>query len=84
MESLTVVKPDIAGHTQFQLCERPVVFDIDVFVFQRPPESFHNDGIQRAVHTIHTDLYSMGFQDCEKRIRGELTPLTVLKMPGTP
>ena len=49
MESLTVVKHDIEGYTQFQFCERAVVFDIDVFVLQRPPKSFHDDVIKRSI-----------------------------------
>jgi len=73
MESLTIVKHTIPRYTQFQFCERVVVFDGDVFILQRPPKSFHNDGIKRSVHTIYANLYSMRLQNREKRIRGKPT-----------
>jgi hypothetical protein len=82
MESLTIVKHTIPRYTQFQFCERVVVFGGDVFILQRPPKSFYNDGIKRSVHTIYANLYSMRWQNREKRMRGKLIALIGIENAG--
>ena len=54
-----VVKIHIMLNTETELRQADILFDFDVLIFQRPPETFHFCIIQTSSPSVHADLNAM-------------------------
>ena len=63
---------------------RVIVLEIDVFIFDGPPEALIKNIIKGAPFAVHTNLDLCGFQDLRKGRGGELRPLVGVKNLGSP
>ena len=75
MYSLRIVEIYIVLNAGPQLRQTDIIFDFDVFVFQRPPETLHFCIIPTASAPIHADLNSIFLQSSDEFITGELATL---------
>ena len=77
MNSLCVVEIHIVLNAGPQLRQTDIIFDIDVFVFQRPPETLHFCIIAAASVPVHTDWESIILQFFDELITGKLAAVTL-------
>ena len=75
MYSLCIVEIHIVLNAEPQLRQTDIIFDFDVFVFQRPPETLHLCIIAAASTPVHTDLNSIFLQFSDELITGLLAAL---------
>ena len=75
MYFLRIVEIYIVLNAGPQLRQTDIIFDFDVFVFQRPPETLHF-GIAAATSApVQADLNSIFLQFSDELITGELATL---------
>ena len=72
MNSLCVVEIHIVLNAGPQLRQTDIIFDFDVFVFQRPPKTLYLGVIPAALAPVHADLNSVFLQFIDKVITGKL------------
>ena len=70
-----VVKIHIMLNTETELRQADILFDFDVLIFQRPPETFHLCIIQTSSPSVHADLNTMSPEFRYELRAGELAPL---------
>ena len=75
MKPLGVIEVYIALDSETQLRQTDIIFDFDVFVFQRPPETLHFCIIPTATSPIHADLNVVSLQLFNELIVCELAAL---------
>ena len=75
MNSLCIVEIHIVLNSEPQLRQTDVIFDFDVFVFQRPPEMLHFCIVAAASAPVHADLNSIFLQFIDELITGLLAVL---------
>jgi hypothetical protein len=49
--------------------------EIDLFIFEAPPQPFHEDIVAPAAGPVHANLNATVFQEPSELLAGELTPL---------
>ena len=79
MYPLCIVEIHIVLNTETQLRQTDIIFDFDVFVFQRPPETLHFGIIAAASAPVHADLNSIFLQFSDELITGLLAALVGIK-----
>ena len=79
MYPLCIVEIYIVLNSEPQLRQTDIIFDFDVFVFQRPPETLHFCIIPAASTPVHTDLNSIILQFIDELITGKLAALVGIK-----
>ena len=79
MYSLCIVEIHIVLNAEPQLRQTDIIFDFDVFIFQRPPETLHLGVIPAASTPVHTDLNSIFLQFSDELITGLLAALVGIK-----
>ena len=70
-----VVKIHIMLHPETELRHANILFDFDVLIFQRPPETLHLCIIQTSSPSVHADLNSMSLEFRHKLRAGEMASL---------
>ena len=70
-----VVKIHIMLDAEAELRQTDVLFDFDVLIFQRPPETLHLGIIQTPSPPVHADQNTMSPEFCYKLRAGELASL---------
>ena len=60
VQTSLVVISNILGKPCFQLPDGLVAFEVNILIFDRPPESFHKDMIQITPLAVHADLNASG------------------------
>ena len=79
MYSLCIVEIHIVLNSEPQLRQTDIIFDFDVFVFQRSPETLHFCIIAAASAPVHTDLNSIILQFFDELITGKLAARVGIK-----
>ena len=79
MKPLGVIEVYIALDSETQLRQTDIIFDFDVFIFQRPPETLHLCIVAAASVPVHTDLNSIFLQFSDELITGLLAALVGIK-----
>ena len=79
MYSLCIVEIHIVLNSEPQLRQTDIIFDFDVFVFQRSPETLHFCIIAAASAPVHADLNFIFLQFIDNFITGELAALVGIK-----
>ena len=79
MYPLCIVEIHIVLNTETQLRQTDIIFDFDVFVFQRPPETLHLGVIPAASAPVHADLNSIFLQFIDELITGLLAAVAGIK-----
>ena len=59
--------------TRMRRADGVIRVQIDLLIFQAPPESFHEYVIPPAAFAVHADLNAAVFQDSRELLAGELT-----------
>lgn len=80
MGPVIVIEPEVVLQPGFQLGNRGIVLQVDLFVLDRPPESLNKDVvkehaldlIQGTAPTIHADAYPSGFEAAGELQSGKL------------
>lgn len=75
MQPLLVIKPEVPVEPLADLAGCFVVVQIQVFIFDTPPQAFHKDIVERPPAAIHTDPAAGGEQPTGKVEAGELRSL---------
>ena len=75
MYSLRIVEIYIVLNAGPQLRQTDIIFDFDVFIFQRPPETLHLCIVAAASAPVHADLNSIFLQFSDELITGLLAAL---------
>src|SRR5271165_6532678 len=52
MGAILVVEPEVGRQARLKLRNSFIIFDVDVFVFNAPPEPLHEDVVQRPPTTV--------------------------------
>jgi len=71
----SVVTFNVAADFPTSLNQVNVVFEIDLFVLQAAPESFHDYIVQRPPLAVHADVYTGGQKGLEESRPSELRSL---------
>jgi hypothetical protein len=79
---LVIVKMEVGFQSSGKGRQRVVVFDVNVFVFDGPPEPLNEDIIKDASPAIHADLNISGSQFAGKIVGGELNTLVGVENLG--
>ena len=79
MYPLCIVEIRIVLNAETQLRQTDIIFDFDVFVFQRLPETLHFCIIAAASAPVHADLNSIFLQFIDELITGLLAALVGIK-----
>jgi hypothetical protein len=79
-----IVPSNVFRYSIFRLPHRLCFMKVDVFVFQRPPESFDYNIVHRSTLTIPTDGDAFRFKNAREEITRELAPLIRIKYLWTP
>lgn len=84
MGSVRVVPRNIFGDPLLRLPHRVGFMEVDVLIFERPPESFDDNIIHGSSLAIPADCDAFGFQDSGEYITGELATLIRVEDFGAP
>ena len=76
---LVVVKLEILSQPSNSLFSAPVLVQIDLFIFDTPPEPFNKHVVQSPAPTVHADRNLVLFQHTCKRLAGELYTLITVE-----
>jgi len=79
MQALVVVEVKIPLQPGFQLRHCGIVVEVDVLVFERPPQAFDEHVVQRPPASIVAYRHLGVLQACSKRLAGELYPLVAVE-----
>ena len=79
MYSLGIVEIYVVLNAEPQLQQTDIIFDFDIFVFQRPPETLRFCIIAAASAPVHADLNSIFLQFIDELITGLLAALVGIK-----
>src|SRR5262249_54956216 len=73
--TILVVEPEVGRQARFQLRDLVIVFDVDVFVFDTPPQPLHEHVVQRTPPTVTAHRDPGLLQAAGVLPRRELRPL---------
>ena len=82
MGSLVVVEKNILAQSIMQAFYAIVAFDINVFVFEGPPESFYEDIVKTPSFSIHADPNVCFLQPLDELLAGILASLVRIEYLG--
>ena len=69
------IEGHVAGHPFLGITDGVVSMEIDLFIFEAPPQPFHEDVIPPPARPIHTDLNPLILEKSSELLAGELTAL---------
>ena len=75
MNPLRVVKMEVSSQAPAGIGNRQILMQVNLFVFDRPPEAFHEDVVIHTAPAIHADANIFSFEDLCKIVAGELNTL---------
>ncbi len=75
MGSLSVVERKVRAEPASQLTAGLVSFEVNVFVFDAPPETLDKDVVDPAALAVHADLDPRGFQFVDPVVARKLRSL---------
>src|SRR6266536_855077 len=75
MEPLVVVESEVVLEPSSQFWHGSIVLEVNVLVFDRPPEAFDKDVIEGAATAVHADADASGFEAASEFQGGELHAL---------
>jgi hypothetical protein len=75
MGTLLVVEPEVGRQARLQLGHSLIILDVNVFVFDAPPQTFHKHIVQRPPPTIPAHGDPGLLQAVGVLLRRELGPL---------
>src|SRR5215471_3362398 len=84
MRTLSIVKAEVGPEIPHRVWRIAVVLQVNVFVFDRSPQPFHEDVVQRTATAVHADQNVLGFEPARERIAGELRALSGVEYFRTP
>ena len=70
-----IVERQVLCHSLLGLMDGVIGVEIDLLIFETPPQPLDNDVVPPPPGSIHTDLNVMVFQEARKLLTGKLTPL---------
>ena len=73
--SALVVEAEEGGEVRLGVDHRLVTSEVDLVVFDRPPESFDEDVVEAPALAVHRELHAAGEERLGKFFGGELTAL---------
>src|SRR5947209_4033625 len=82
MQTLLVVKAEIAFDARPRFRDRGVVFQVYLLVFERPPQPLDKDVVHTAPATVHANGNLSGLQFANEFLTGKLRPLVTVEDLG--
>src|ERR1022692_28109 len=79
VQTLVVVKPEVAFDARSRLPHRRVVLQVNLLVFQRAPQPLHENIVHAAAPPIHADRALAPAQFAGKRFEMKLRSLVAFK-----
>ncbi len=70
-----IIEGQIAAHPLVGVADSLVGVQIDLFIFETPPQPFDEDIVPPPPRPIHTDLNAVSLQESRKLLAGELAAL---------
>ena len=83
MMTFVVVKPEVFRKTSATVGDVGVIFQIDLLVLHRSPESFDHDIVERSAPTVHADLERAAFERPDELVARILRSLVRVEDSGT-
>lgn len=71
MRTAGIEEVDVASEAAACLSDGVIGVQVNLFVFDRAPQSFDEDVVAPAATTVHTDAHLVSPQSCDERCAGE-------------
>ena len=84
MGPFVVVELEVIRQARDQIRDSSILFEVDIFVFHRPPQPLHKDVVEDASTPIHGDLDLGTFQLASKTASRKLDALVSVEDVGSP
>ena len=75
MQPFIVIEFKIAFDALVSILHGPIVVQINIFIFERPPEPFNEDIVHGSASAVHADFYAALYKHAGKVVARKLRPL---------